>query len=104
MDTSCGTGALGRQTVKGFWRYAKRLNNEHARKAGAAYEAEVDVIVFEHLDLVEKCAAAKRRICPIGGEIASWKLRPAVHIVPVYASAVSSRGTAYGGRDDRSAI
>ena len=56
----------GAQSVKGFWAYAVRLNEELARKtAGAiaafAKENGADVIVFEHLDMRGKNRGKNRQ-------------------------------------------
>ena len=56
----------GPQSVRGFWAYASRLNEEIARKtAGAiiqfAKENRADVIVFEHLDMRGKKRRGKSR-------------------------------------------
>lgn len=49
----------GPRSVRSFWQYAKRLNDELAKKIGAAiadyaFEHGADVIVFEHLDFQGK--------------------------------------------------
>ena len=54
------------QSVRGFWAYASRLNEEIARKmAGAimqfARENRADVIVFEHLDMQGRKIRGKNR-------------------------------------------
>ena len=56
----------GPQSVRGFWAYASRLNEEIARKtAGAiiqfARENSADVIVFEHLDMQGRKMRGKNR-------------------------------------------
>ena len=56
----------GPQSVRGFWAYASRLNEEIARKtAGAiiqfARENRADVIVFEHLDMRGRKRRGKNR-------------------------------------------
>ena len=56
----------GPQSVRGFWAYGVRLNEELARKtAGAiiafAKESRADVIVFEHLDMRGKKLRGKNR-------------------------------------------
>ena len=56
----------GAQSVRGFWAYAGRLNEELARKtAGAiisfAEEQGVDVIVFEHFDMKGKIHGKRKQ-------------------------------------------
>ncbi len=56
----------GPQSVRGFWAYARRLNEELARKTagaivGFAKENRADVIVFEHLDTGGKKMRGKNR-------------------------------------------
>lgn len=61
----------GPKSVKGMWRYARHLNDEYAKKVGAAvanfaYEAGADVIVFEDPDSRGNGNAAhKRRNCTV---------------------------------------
>lgn len=63
----------GPMSVKGLWCYARRLNDEHAKKVGAAiadfaFEHGADVIVFEHLDF-----RGKKRRGPKAQKLSQWR-------------------------------
>lgn len=56
----------GNSSVKGFWRYARNCNTEHAKRIAAAIvsfamEYFTDVIVFEHLDMNGKKSGSKKQ-------------------------------------------
>ena len=56
----------GNNSVKGFWRYARNCNTEHAKRIAAAivsFAAEyfADVIVFEYLDMKGKKSGSKKQ-------------------------------------------
>ena len=61
----------GSAQVKSRWAYAKRLNTELGRKiagavTGYAEENHADVIVFEYLEIKERCPEERNRSCTCG--------------------------------------
>ena len=81
----------GPQSVRGFWSYARRLNEEIARKtAGAiiqfARENKADVIVFEHLDTGGKKIRGKNR-----QKLHMWKKQAVQKIVEHQAHRLGMR-------------
>ena len=81
----------GPQSVRGFWSYARRLNEEIARKsAGAviqfARENGTDVIVFEHLDTRGKKIRGKNR-----QKLHMWKKQTVQKIVEHQAHRLGMR-------------
>ena len=81
----------GAQSVRGFWAYAGRLNEELARKtAGAiiefAKENRADVIVFEHLDMRGKKIRGKSR-----QKLHMWKKQSVQEIVEHQAHRLGMR-------------
>jgi IS605 OrfB family transposase len=84
-------GKHGPQSVRGFWAYASRLNEEIARKtAGAimqfARENRADVIVFEHLDMRGKKIRGKSR-----QKLHMWKKQSVQEIVEHQAHRLGMR-------------
>jgi len=81
----------GPQSVGSFWAYARRLNEESARKtAGAimefARENKADVIVFEHLDMKGRKIRGKNR-----QKLHMWKKQEVQKIVEHQAHRLGMR-------------